>query len=367
MRIAVNTRFLLSGNMTGLGHYTYEIMKQLVQQHPEVEFLFLFDRSFDPKFLFAPNITPVVLFPPARTPLLFYFWFEWAVPKAIKKHKADLFISPDNFMSLRLDIPTLLVIHDLAFEHYPKDLSRNHLNYYKNNMPIFARKAARIVAVSHTTKEDIVEQYKINASRINVVHPGINAGFKRPEKNHLPGDYFIHLGTIQPRKNIVRLLSAFEQYKVQTSSSTQLIFIGSKGWKNKEIYSFYDHMIHKNDVLFEGYLTNEEISDKLSRAIGLLCVSYFEGFGMPVIEAQQCGCPVITSDVSSLPEAAGDAALFVDPFNEDEICSAMVHLAKDHELRLKLLHAGFENVKKYSWKKSATKLWDCVLKIMDEK
>ncbi len=366
MKIAVNTRFLIKGKMTGLGHFTFELLKQLVVQHPENEFIFLFDRKIDPDFVFASNITPVMVFPPARAPFLFYWWFEWAIPSIVKKYKAEVFLSPDNFMSLSLNIPTVLVIHDLAFEHFPADLSFSNRWYYKHFMPLFARKAAKIATVSLATKLDIIGQYNIPSDKIEVVGLGLNEGFERPEEGIEPEDYFVHIGTIQPRKNIVRLLEAFEAYKMKSGNATKLIFIGGKGWKDAPIYEYLNKMQFKEDVIFEGYLTNQEISEKLQKAIALLCVSYFEGFGMPVIEAQQCGCPVICSNISSLPEAAGSGALLVDPYDVAAIADSMALLKNDATLRETLIQRGFENVVKYSWKLTSKKVWNCLSSVINQ-
>lgn len=363
MRIAVNTRFLLKDKMTGLGHFTYELLKKMVIQHPDDEFIFLFDRPYDQDFIFAPNITPVVINPPARAPLLFYLWFEWSLPSAIKKSKADVFLSPDNFMSLSLKIPTVLIIHDLAFEHYPKDLSFFNRWYYRHFMPLFAAKADKIATVSEATKQDIIHQYGIEPSKIDVVELGLNEGFELNRQPPIREDYFVHVGTIQPRKNILRLLRAFEDYKIETGSETKLVFIGGKGWRDNEIYTYLAGMKYKKDVIFEGYLSNERISEKLNRAIALLCVSYFEGFGMPVIEAQASGCPVICSNVSSLPEAAGDGALFIDPFDTASITDAMIRINNDKEFRDDLIRQGLLNAKKFTWTSTANKVWQCILSV----
>ena len=122
MRIAINTRFLLKDKLEGIGWFTFEVVKQLVTNHPEHEFIFLFDRPYDKSFVFAKNVTPVVINPPARHPLLWYWWFEWSVPYALKKHKIDLFFSPDGYLSLKTNVPTVIVMHDLAFEHHPEDV-----------------------------------------------------------------------------------------------------------------------------------------------------------------------------------------------------------------------------------------------------
>ena len=145
MRIAVNTRFLLNKKMEGFGWYTFEIVKRLVEQHPEHEFYFFFDRPYDERFIFGKNVIPIVLNPPARHPLLFILWFEFSVYRALKKNKIDLFFSPDGYLSLRSKVPQIGVIHDINFEHYPKDLpfsARIYLCYF---FPRFVKKAKKII------------------------------------------------------------------------------------------------------------------------------------------------------------------------------------------------------------------------------
>ncbi len=374
MKIAVNTRFLLKNKLTGLGHFTYEVLKPMVRNNPDCEFVFLFDRKFSDEFVFAPNITPVVVHPQARHPLLFYWWFEHSVPRALKGHKIDAFFSPDNFMSLRLDMPTLLIIHDLAFEHYPKDVYWYNQLYYKHFMPKFAQKAARIAAVSEATKRDIVEHYSVDPDKIDTAYPGLNRDIgtagdaekhRQIRQAYAAGcPYFVNIGTIQPRKNLVNLFRAFEAFKDKTGSDTKLLLIGGKGWKNAEIYNTREASPYKSDMLFLGYLDNRQISEILSAALGLTCVSYFEGFGMPVIEAQACGCPVIASDISSLPEAGGDAAYYVDPFSVSSIAHAMEVFLQNDALRNELINKGFVNYKKFTWDKTARAIWDSIQKII---
>ncbi len=138
MRIAVNTRLLLKGKLEGIGWFTYQTLERMVRDHPEHEFIFFFDRPYDPQFIFASNVTPVVVHPQARHPILFYIWFEWRIPHLLRKYKADLFLSPDSYMSLSTKVPTCLVIHDLAFEHYPEHFVLSHRLYWRHFSPLFA-------------------------------------------------------------------------------------------------------------------------------------------------------------------------------------------------------------------------------------
>jgi glycosyltransferase involved in cell wall biosynthesis len=379
--IAVNTRFLIKGKLAGIGYVTLEILKRIVPQNPEIEFIFIFDRPFAPEFVFAPNITPLVVSPPARHPFLFYLWFEYSIPIALRKYKVDLFISPDNFLSLRLKFPTLLILHDLAFEHFPDDVSWIVRKYYHYFVPKFAHKAARICTVSEASRQDISVRYGIAPDKIDVIFVGPNsdiASSERQSDNQLFGkeafemktrltgnqSYFTSIGTVQPRKNLVRLLAAFEIYKQKTKSRAKLILIGKIGWKTKEIFSTFNNLKFKDDVIFAGRLDGHEIRWLLEGAIANVFVSYFEGFGMPVVEAQSAGCPVIASNRSSIPEAGGEAALYVDPFSVEEIAVALGRIEEDKSLRILLREKGFENATRFSWEKTADLLWNSVIKCL---
>jgi len=362
MRIAVNTRFLIKNKLSGLGHFTLEVMKHMVTGHPEDTFIFIFDRPYDASFIFASNIEAVVIPPPARASLLFAVWFEISIPSVLRRVRADVFLSPDNFLSLRTSVPTVLVIHDLAYIHTGRDIPFLQRLYYGYFMPRYARRADHIATVSEATKADIIRQFGIADKKISVTGLGLNEGF-RLEDGPAREDYFVHLGTIQPRKNVVRVLRAFEIFKRKTGRPTRLLFIGGRGWKDKEFYSVLSGLSCRNDVEMLGYRSNDEISYILNRASALLCVSYFEGFGMPIIEAQQCGCPVITSDISSMPEASGGAALLVDPYDTSAIARAMETIIADEILREELIRSGLENIRRFSWQKTSDSLYHLLQKV----
>ena len=172
MIIDINCRLLLKNKLEGICWYTFEIVKQLVQQHPEHEFYFLFDRSFHPDFVFAKNVTPIILSPQSRHPFLWYLWFEFSVPKFLKKNNIDLFFSPDGYLSLNTNVKTLLTIHDLNFEHFPEQLPFLTRKYYQYFTPKFCKKADAIITVSQQSKKDIVKQYRIESSKISAIYNG---------------------------------------------------------------------------------------------------------------------------------------------------------------------------------------------------
>ena len=369
MKIAVNTRFLIKNKLEGIGWFTYETLKELTKQHPDCEFVFLFDRPFDPEFIFSPNVTPVVLFPQARHPFLWYWWFEFSVTAALKKIKPDIFISTDNFLSLRSKVKTLLVAHDIAYEHYPYHINRLALWYYKTYFPKYLKKADRVVTVSQYTKDDIVKTYNIPQSKIDVIYNGANDLFKpatESEKTAVKqtyaqdNDYFIYIGAIQPRKNVKNLLLAFDTFKRNKPSAVKLLIAGRKAWDTEDTILAYESMQFKNDVIFLGHLLKDSLAKVTSGAIALVYPSFYEGFGIPIIEAMNCDVPVITSNVTSMPEVTGDAGLLVDPHSIDSIAGAMTKLYFDASLREQLIIKGRTQRLKFSWQKTAEKMWQAI-------
>src|SRR3989338_7797845 len=178
MRIAVNTRFLLSSKMEGFGWYTYEVVRRMVQNHPEHTFLFFFDRAYDPSFLFGNNLQAIVLRPQARHPLLFKYWFNVSVKRALKKYKADVFFSPDGYLSLTSSVPQIGVIHDINFEHNPQDIPKGALRYLQHYFPLFARKANHLLTVSEYSRQDIARTYHISEDKITVAWNGASETFQ---------------------------------------------------------------------------------------------------------------------------------------------------------------------------------------------
>lgn len=373
MRIAVNTRLLLKGKLEGIGWFTFETLKRMTQNHPEHEFIFIFDRPFDPDFIFSENVTPVVIGPPARHPFLFYIWFDFRIPKILKKYKADLFLSPDGYLSLRTNVPQLAVIHDINFVHRPDDLPWLIEKYYNFFFPRFARIAKRIATVSFYSKEDIARSFKISYDKIDVVYDGINHIFKplsEKEKTEVRNkysggsEYFLFVGALHPRKNVSGLLNAFDAFKMDSDNNIKLIIVGGEMHKTGDIFETYANMRYKNDVIFTGRVATSDLHDIFGAALALTFVPFFEGFGIPVVEAMTAGVPVLCSNTTSIPEVGGNAVIYADPMKIDQITDAMLKLANDKELRKELIEKGFEQKNKFSWDETAHLLWESVKRTM---
>ena len=179
MKIAVNTRLLLKDKLEGIGWVACECLSRIVKAHPDDEFYFLFDRKPDPKFIFAENVKPVVLFPQARHPFLYIIYFEISVRRTLRKIKPDVFVSTDAYLSLGSKTPQIAVFHDINFEHFPQDFPKLALWHYKKFFPKFARKAKKIITVSEFSKQDIIDNYKVEPEKIEVVYNGANEGDRK--------------------------------------------------------------------------------------------------------------------------------------------------------------------------------------------
>ena len=366
MNIGVNTRMLVENNMTGIGWFIFETMKRIVAKHPEHTFYYFFDRSYSHKFITSPNIVPIVVPPKCRYHPLFYkFWYDFQLPKVLKKYKIDLFISGDTVNTTKSKVPSLLVIHDLTFEHYPSFTPSYMTKYFKKTVPKGANKAIEIATVSEYSKNDIATKYQIDSNKISVVYNGINNHFE-PLDNDLKlnikaqyannCDYFLFIGTIHPRKNLKNQLLAFDMFKKANNDSIhKFLIVGTKWIWDKELDEAYSKMYFKNDVVFIGHLPTDELSRVTASATALMYVSVFEGFGIPIIEAFESKTPVITSNTSSMPEVAGNAALIVDPFKPEEIFEAMNIIYKDPDTVNRLIENGLNRKELFSWDLTADK------------
>lgn len=374
MEIVVNTRLLIKNKLEGIGWFTFETLKRITNDHPEDHFIFLFDRDFDEDFIFSDNVTPLILSPQARHPFLFYWWFEFSVANFLNKYKPDLFLSPDGYMSLKANCKQLAVIHDINFEHHPKDVSWIVRKYYTHFFPKFARKAYRIATVSAFSKKDIINCYKIDATKIDVVFNGCNELYSPINKElqlltkqtfSKNCDYFLFVGALQPRKNISRLFEAFDKFKANEKNDVKLIIVGEKYRWTSNIKNTYLNMKFKDDVIFTGRLHSTELHHVIASALAMTYIPYFEGFGIPILEAMNCDTPVITSNITSMPEVAGDAALLVDPFSVSSISNAMIYIYKDEDMRNSLIEKGRKRKLNFSWDKTADLLWKSILKTIE--
>lgn len=371
MVIGVNTRFLLTSKMEGFGWFTYETMQRIAANHPEHQFIFFFDRKFDPKFIQGlPNVEGVVLRPQARHPILHYIWFEFSITAALKKYKCDAFISPDGYCSLRTNTPQLAVIHDLNFEHNPGDLPKMDLYYYKGFFPKFAQKASRIVTVSKFSKTDIETLYNIPSSKIDVAYNGASSVFQpqtAATKTEIKDKYtegapfLLFVGALNKRKNLSRLVEAFEKVKNRLQLPHKLLIVGEQMFRNQSL------KISKQiaqEVRFTGHLSQDDLS-KVTGSADLFCfVSYFEGFGIPMVEAMRSKTPVLAGNLTALPEIGERHVHYCDPLDVNDIADKIQELLTDEDLRNSKLEMAYEHSLTFNWDKTAEKIWESFSKMM---
>jgi glycosyltransferase involved in cell wall biosynthesis len=281
------------------------------------------------------------------------------VPPIAAKKKLDLFWSPRHHLPLLLPacVNTVVTIHDIAHRLFPGTMAWPNLMIEKLLMGPSLKRADGVIAVSNSTATAIADHYPISSEKIFTVHSG---GPILPEINRqdseldlkLPKHYFLFVGTLDPRKNLARVLNAFKQIEPRVHD-VHLVIVGGQGWKNKEFYRRLNTSEIKDRVVMTGYVSRSQLRRIYEKAVCLLFPSLYEGFGFPILEAMACGTPVITSQRASMPEVAGDAALLVDPNDAAAIAEAMLELLSRPELQKKMAAKGFKRLEAFCWEKCA--------------
>lgn len=369
MLIAVNTRFIVTGQLEGYGYFTKEVFFLLAHNHQEHQFIFFFDRPFNTSLVFPKNVTPVVVPPKARHALSFRWWFDVKIPLALKKYKADVFVSPDGFCSLITKVPQVLVIHDLAFIHHPKFIPTIHRIFYKRYTPLFLKKASVVATVSQFSKNDIIDQYHVDEQKIINVSSAAKTIFQPVEWDEKEAikteyaegcEYFVFVGGIHPRKNLLNLLKAFSMFKKRQRSNMKLLVAGRMAWDYDKITEKMETYKFRQDVKLLGYMGEAALAKLVAAAYALVFPSYFEGFGVPILEAMQSHVPVITSNTSSMTEIGEEAALYADPTDAADIADQMKRIFTNENLRSQLVEKGKLVAAKYSWQRTSELMWQAI-------
>ncbi len=365
MKIAINARLLIEGKMAGEANYLYALLQEFAHQDKVNEYHLLFDRPYsialfdflkgNPRFYFH------VLTPMTRIFPLLNYWFQVSVRKFVQRNSIDVLFSPEPYGPIAMRTRCIITIHDLAFLAFPR------ITYWMNSLNArlmirwSARSADHIIAVSRHTSGDIQKFYGTEAKKITVIHHGIKTATQQvgahsgaPVRIFIPDGvpYVLYVGTIEPRKNLIRTVEAFAEL-VQRGVPHTLIIAGRYGWKNKELYERIEQLGLRDRVVFTGYVSELELRDLYSKAEIFVYIPLYEGFGMPVSEAMSFGLPIVTSNVSSLPEVVGEAAVTVDPTNISEITEAIGSLLGDKQRREQLGNAARERSLHFSWERSA--------------
>lgn len=292
-------------------------------------------------------------------------WTQFALPLDLFFHKPspDVFFSTTHYAPRFCSAPSVVSVMDLSYMYYPYLFKKRDLYKLDKWTSYSVKQAKKVLTISKSSKDDIIKYYKLEPNNVRVVYPGIKLGNKfiktknsmnnlklLKEKYSIQNDYVLFVGTLQPRKNIQRLIEAFSKVD---SPSLDLVIIGKKGWMYEEILKAPKKFEIENKVKFLDYVSDEDIPAFYKNAECFILPSLYEGFGLPVLEAMKYGCPVLTSNVSSLPEAGGGAAVYFDPLNVSDISAKIKLVLENKGLQAKMAETGLEQVKKFSWEKAA--------------
>lgn len=397
MIIGFDASRAFSKNRTGTENYSYQLLLNLAKiDHKNSYKVFIRGRLAGLQGLPLQKFPPNFKFIPISLPRL---WTQVGLSKQTFFNKLGVLFIPSHTLPLvrKPGLKTVVTVHDLGAEYLPKMHQLKQKLYLKFMTRHQLKSATHLIAVSEATKNDLIKKVKLSPKKISVIYEGYNKNLFHPVQNNILYDtlkqfdlsnqqYFLFIGTIQPRKNIERLIQAYAQYlknysagggkrgalssarnEARTSrwpsgqdplhqeqdTEPLLVLVGSKGWLSKEIYELPKKLGIEGKVKFLGYVPDEQLPALYCGTKAFLFPSLFEGFGLPVLEAMAVGCPVLTSNLSSLPEVAGKAALKVNPYSVGEISKGISSLTTNHELTDKLTKLGFDQVKKFSWEKCA--------------
>ncbi len=284
----------------------------------------------------------------------------WTITSLAKKlfsdrDKIDVFFSPTHYLPLYIPCPSVISILDVSYIKFPELFKKRDLYQLKIWGRYSIKKASKIITISESSKNDIINYYGVPSSAVVVVYPGIKemdkkAGVNIRAKYKVDGGYILFVGTLQPRKNVAKLIEAFSEIK---DKNIKLVIVGKKGWMFEEILNAPKKYGVLERVKFIDNVSDGDLPGFYADASCFVLPSLYEGFGLPVLEAMQNGCPVITSNISSLPEAGGDAALYVNPLDTSDIADKIDKVLTDENLRAEMIKKGYEQVKKFSWEKTA--------------
>ncbi|EKD33179.1 MAG: glycosyl transferase group 1 [uncultured bacterium] len=360
MKIAVDARCLAEPNLTGVGMYAMNLLQTLLQIDNKNEYIFfstgLKNDLLKTRVQSAPNARVRIVKVPNKLIALSDALFCAPKIETILREHVDLVFAP-NFNRLRINgkTPFVLTVHDLSFELFPEYFSRRMLTWHKLvRAKSLCEQASAIICPSESTKQDICIIYKIEPNKIHVIPHGA-ACANQTNSDTEKKDAIVCIGTIEPRKNIVSVIKAYERVREETEYDMPLVIIGSLGWKYGNVLRAVKHSKFRDSIIFTGYLTQEQKQNAIANAKLLLFPSFYEGFGMPLLEAQCLGAPVIASRTSSMPEAVKHSAILIDPNNVRDIARAINAVLKDNALQSALSLDGRVNAQSFSWLTTAQK------------
>jgi glycosyltransferase involved in cell wall biosynthesis len=364
--IGLNAHLLsLSRNYRGAGinSYIYHLLKNLGQIDTDYRFsVFLGDRRFEDERLGLHYSRW-----PTRTPAMRILWEQLAQPVVLHQGEVDLLHALAFTGPLVTPCPFVVTIYDLSFYHYPEAFRPWNRWYLSLFTALSARRARRVIAISENTKRDVVKMLGVSPGRVDVAYCGVDKDF-RPlaaaevaqfrRERALPDRFILFLGTLEPRKNVQKLVQTYGQWRVTEPDLPKLVVAGGKGWYYDQIFAEVERLGLTGEVIFPGYVVQQELPLWYNAADLFVYPSRYEGFGLPVLEAMACGTPVVTTHVASLPEVAGDAALLVPPDDESQLLEAMRRALSNASLRQEMVTKGLAHAADFTWTRTALQTLD---------
>lgn len=351
-------------NRVGIGEYAYELLLQFKKQKNSIT-----------KFLIFLKDKPLLDMPKEDHGWKYKvvgpkkMWTQFALPVSLilGKEKPNIFFTPSHYAPRFTSLKTAISIMDLSYIHFPNLFRKEDLYQLKNWTKYSAKNAKLVFTISKSSKDDIIKEYKLDSKRVVVTYPGIrqikNMKTTGLKKFNLTNDYILFVGTLQPRKNITKLIEAFSKIE---NKKIDLVIVGKKGWLYEDILTAPKKYDIEKRVKFLDFVTDEDLPSLYKSAKCFILPSLYEGFGLPVLEAMKYGCPVITSNISSLPEAGGDAAVYINPESVKDITEKINKVLKDENLRKEMIKKGEAQVKKFSWEKTAKETLSALEKLAKE-
>ena len=361
-RIGIDASRAISTAPTGTEGYSYHLLQSLLPKLRIDHDLTLYFRKTPHADDFPDVQSKVIHFP--------RLWTHIGLSWEMLRNSPDLLFIPAHVLPLIHPRRSLVTVHDLGYRYFPKAHPAKQRLYLDLSTRWNVHRASHVLVDSVATQQALVREYNVSPRKLTVVYPGYDSELANQldaeklsaakSRYGIRGSYILHIGRIQPRKNLKRLISAF-QALLTTEPNLQLVLAGPQGWLAEPIISHIHNQGLDHSVLLPGYISDDAKAALISGARVFAYPSLYEGFGFPALEAQACGTPLLTSMTSSLPEVAGDGAVFVDPENEDAIATGLRQLLTDEDLRRRCIHRGYKNLKRFSWEKTA----QTVLEVME--
>jgi glycosyltransferase involved in cell wall biosynthesis len=377
MLIGIDASRATAARRTGTETYSLHLIRALLAQGRDHRFRLYFNQAPAPGLFSGGADRRVMPFP--------RLWTHLRLSREMRSAPPDVLFVPSHVLPVVHPRRCVVTVHDLGYHYYPEAHTLFQNAYLRWSTRYNARTATRVLADSDATRKDLLRYYGISEERIVVVYPGRDETLVPVEdpqtlravraRYGLSEPYFLYVGTLHPRKNLVRLVNAFATLlradrtgsgpadgRVDSASGPQLVLAGQKGWLYEEIFARVRKLNLEDSVILTGYVPDADLPALFGGALAFVFPSLYEGFGLPVLEAMACGTPVICSNVSSLPEVGGDAALLVDPLDTKALAEAMHQVSTDEGLRTTLVDRGYQQIKRFSWQRCANQ----VLQVLED-